>query len=288
MFNATAPSSIAKDSRTSTLKVAPPLQAGTARVSKLQPVIGILGAKGGVGATTLSINLALAFSQICGRATLVDADLQQPDVAASLDLHSAYSLLDIVNRSQPSDADVLQTCTTAIHESSPNCRLLAPPRHGEAHLSTNLTIVSACLRHLNQESALWLIDLPRHLDKHLVTIMDMCDQILLIFEPSVTAVNSAQRWLGTFEDLAYDRRKISLVLNRSGGRSKGVEEQLGRVFSNAGICRIPNAYSLVEKCNAAGEPALARHGKEPYSLSVFGLAQATVRQLEMLSPEEHR
>lgn len=247
------------------------------RLQRDEPIVGVLGAKGGVGATTTAINLALAFGGLFNRCTLVDANLQQPDIAASLDLAPAYTLLDMINKKTAPDADVLQTCTTSIHEAAPHCRLLTPPRSGEAGLHTNLTIVSDYLSHLRKDSPCWTIDLPKHLDRHLVTMLDMCDQIVLVFEPTLIAVNSVKRWLTVFDELGYDRRKVCLVLNRSGGRMKGVEDQLDKVFADAKISRIPNAYGLVEKCSTAGEPVLARHAREPYSQAIEAIAQRVAR-----------
>lgn len=238
------------------------------------PAIGVLSAKGGVGGSTTAINLALAMSSIYGGATLVDANLQQPDVAAFLDLNSPYTVLDLVNRPSMPDGDVLFTCTTALAETTPSCRLLAPPRNGEAYLQTNLTAITGCLKHLKNDSASWVLDLPKHLDKHLVTTFDFCDLILLVFEPTLVAVNAAHRWLAVFEQLGYERSKYALVLNRAGGRLKGVEEQLGKVFAGLPLLRVPNAYELIERLSAVGEPVLSRYPREPYAAAINALAQA--------------
>src|SRR5580658_8825890 len=44
------------------------------------PVVGVLGAKGGSGATTIAVNLAVAIASMRVRTTLIDANLQQPDL----------------------------------------------------------------------------------------------------------------------------------------------------------------------------------------------------------------
>jgi pilus assembly protein CpaE len=253
---------------------------------KVTPIIGVLGAKGGVGASTTAINLALAYANIYGGCTLVDANLQQPDLAAFLDLHSPYSLVDLVNRHSPADADVLGTCTAGISETSPNCRLLAPSRTGDAYLHTTLTAVCQCIGNLRASSSSWIVDLPKHLDKHLVAAFDLCDQILVVFEPTLVAVNSVHRWLNVLNQLEYPQAKVSLVLNRAGGRIKGVEEQVGKVFSGLPVTRLPNSYELLEKLSAIGEPALARHAREPYGVAITALAQATALAAQHSRREE--
>src|SRR5436305_831516 len=73
------------------------------------PVIGVLGVKGGVGATTIAVNLAFAMSKRFGSATLIDANLQQPDTALMLGRESNYSLIDLMQRQELS-REVFDAC----------------------------------------------------------------------------------------------------------------------------------------------------------------------------------
>lgn len=61
------------------------------------PRITVLGGKGGVGATTLAVNLSLALVRQGRRTVLIDANLQQPDIASHCQLEDKDSLPDVLS-----------------------------------------------------------------------------------------------------------------------------------------------------------------------------------------------
>lgn len=60
------------------------------------PCVTVLGGKGGVGATTLAVNLSLTLVRNGQRTLLIDANLQQPDVAAHCHLEENSTLPDVL------------------------------------------------------------------------------------------------------------------------------------------------------------------------------------------------
>ncbi len=61
------------------------------------PRVTVLGGKGGVGATTLAVNLSLALVRQGRRTLLIDANLQQPDIASHCQLEDNESLPDVLS-----------------------------------------------------------------------------------------------------------------------------------------------------------------------------------------------
>lgn len=244
-----------------------------------KPVIGVIGAKGGVGATTTAINLSLAISRQCRSTILIDANLQQPDAAVVLGRQPRYSLLDLLQRKDEIDLSVLDACLLPVSGAAGNCGLLSPPISGVAGVRSELSAVAACLENMRHHADFWLIDLPKTLDRHLVTLMDSCDRLLLVFEPTLLSTSSASRWLSVFAELGYLPEKITCVVNRSGGRHKSVQEQIAAFPPFHDIVAIPNAYDLSEKCLIHGEPAVARHPRDAYSVAIGKLASSLREKL---------
>ena len=60
-------------------------------------LVVLTGGKGGVGTTTLSVNLAVAMAQQGRRVVLVDADLQRADVAALCGLNERFTIADVLS-----------------------------------------------------------------------------------------------------------------------------------------------------------------------------------------------
>src|SRR6516162_5942328 len=57
---------------------------------------GVIGAKGGVGASTLAFNLAAALHEILPDVTLVDADVQQPALSVLSAHEPNYTISDLL------------------------------------------------------------------------------------------------------------------------------------------------------------------------------------------------
>lgn len=59
-------------------------------------VVGVAGGKGGVGATTLAVNLAVALASEGQRVMVVDADLHRPDAALLCGWHEGPTVADVL------------------------------------------------------------------------------------------------------------------------------------------------------------------------------------------------
>lgn len=255
-----------------------PQETSTEKVSAVKApsqVVAVLGAKGGVGVTTLAVDLATALAAKV-QTTLVDANLQQPDVAHLFGKEPLHSLVELLARPTQIDKPLFEACRTQAHE--PHLGFLSPPLSGEAGVVYNLSQLASCLQTMRSFSPFWVIDTPRHLDKHLVNLTDTADKIILVFEATVSGVATCQRWLKTFRELGYDRDRIICVLNRSGSKFKAVEEQLGECFADQPIVRIPNASQVSWECSTKGLPIFSAYPNHSYSKAIAKLAEQIFRQ----------
>jgi pilus assembly protein CpaE len=238
------------------------------------PMVAVVGAKGGVGATSIAINLAAALSMTDIRTTIVDANLQQPDVANMIGKEPEHSFMEMLNRKNSLDRQIFEACSASLSNVDLPLNFLSPPLDGSAAFKANLSELAECLSTIRTYSQFWVLDLPRHIDKHLVNIIDMCDKILLVFEATVQSVATCRRWLNIFNELGYSKDKIICVLNRSGSKYTGVEQQLTEHFSGETIFRIPNASSIAWECSIKGTPIVLAQPNHKYSQAMLKLAQA--------------
>ncbi len=246
------------------------------------PVIAVLGAKGGVGSTSIAVNLAAMLAVAGKKTTLVDCNLQQPDVAQLVGIEPEHSLMEMINRLPFPDKQLYDACCAPVKSGpmgraelcpAPTLNLLSPPLAGEAALKANLSQLAECLKLVRCYSDFWVIDLPKHLDKHLVNMTDMCDKILLVLEPTVSGVAACRRWLNIFSDLGYDKNKIICVVNRAGAKYTSVEQQLDDCFAEKPIFRLPNASAIAWDCATRGVPIVTAHPKHAYTQAITKLIQ---------------
>ena len=93
---------------------APPLSADQDKLAGIRHVIAVGSGKGGVGKSTVAVNLALAFQGIGGRVGIVDADVLGPSIPGMLGL------------------------ATDPPEATPDGRIIPPDRHGLKAMSMAL------------------------------------------------------------------------------------------------------------------------------------------------------
>lgn len=249
-------------------------------------VIGVLGAKGGVGATTISINLAAALAISSSKETisLLDANLQQPDAACLLNCNPRYSLLDLTRRSAEAlliDTEVIAACAEAIalgpSKSGSQFRLFSPPLDANQALQISLADVGSLLGTFKELPGICVIDLPRSVNLDLVSMLDLCDCIVLVLEPTVTALAAARRWFDVFQDLGITSDRLVAVLNRSGGKLKEIEKQLSADLNGVQLLRLPNAYEACESASIEGVPVLAKYPRIAFSKAIDDLLSTCQR-----------
>jgi pilus assembly protein CpaE len=261
-------------------------------------IIGVLGAKGGVGATTISINLAaaLALSSTKETISLLDANLQQPDAACLLNCNLRYSLLDLTRRS----AEVLEIDTEVIAACAENIvlepaklghqfRLFSPPIDANQALQVSLADVGRLLGIFKDLPGSCVVDLPRLVNLDLVSMLDLCDCIVLVLEPTVTALAAARRWFDVFQDLGITNDRLVAVLNRSGGKLKEIEKQLSADLNGVPLLRLPNAYEACESASIEGVPVIAKYPRIAFSKAIDDLLVVCQRAgLDVVSSEQEK
>ena len=114
-----------------------------AKVEKKGKVIAVYSPKGGTGATSLAVNLAVALHGSETSVGLVDGDLQYGDVGLLLNEVPTLSILDLVSRIYELDSAMVED-VMVLHKTSGIHILTAPPRPefaekvSEAHFSVIL------------------------------------------------------------------------------------------------------------------------------------------------------
>ncbi len=234
------------------------------------PVVAVLGAKGGAGATTVAINLAASLAAGGLPTTLVDSHYHQPDVATKLGLEPNHSMTELFLRLPEIDRRMFDACSVDV---SGHLGLLSPPLDGAAGITTTLSALADCIDHIRSYSGFWVIDMYPHLDKHLVTLADRCQKILLVFESTLSGVAACKRWLTVFRDLGYSQDRVICVLNRSGAKPATVEEELAACFADQPLVKLPNAHSMLWDCTARGVTAVSAYPAHAYSKAMQNLAQ---------------
>jgi pilus assembly protein CpaE len=235
-------------------------------------IIAILGSRGGIGCTSLAVNLGatLAADPACSVA-LIDLDLALGDADVALDLMADYTLADVVVSVDRLDMQFLKR---SLSKHSSGLSLLPHPMQMEDvelirddQLQRVINLLRASYTHV-------LIDLSKSCSANDKAALRMADVILLVAQLELSSLRNVVRmlmWLGNDAALAG---KVRIVLNRVGLESditpKKAEETIGQPI----YWQIPNEERVVNESRKNGVPLLQHAPRSKVQQAIAGLAKA--------------
>jgi pilus assembly protein CpaE len=223
--------------KASRLAVAAPAEAaggpvGTNPSGEPGQVVALFSPKGGVGRTTVAVNMAVAAATELGKkVVLVDGSFQFGDVGVLLNLNPKNkSIADLVPELEQAGHEVESIDTFVINHSAGIRVLLAPPSPEMAELITPSGI-KRVIEALRLTHDLVVVDCTAFFNDTTLAILDSADIILTMLSLEITSIKNMRLFLEVAEQLGYEN-KVRLVLNRAdsalGIRVQDVEHSIGR------------------------------------------------------------
>ncbi len=240
-------------------------------------VISVFGPKGGVGTSTIAVNLAIALQKEMGkeaRVALVDGSLQFGDVGVLLNLHPTRSIADLATQGGGIDLDMVESAM--IPHSSGIKALLAPPSPEMADLILPEHMKSI-LDEMRRAFDYIVIDTSTSLHDLMLMILDYSDKVVLITTPDVSSVKNTRLFFELTDALGYEEEKVLLVINmanRRGGISpKLIEENLRHKVAVEITMDERTVLSAINR----GIPFVLDGRRKTISQSIFKLAEQLIR-----------
>jgi pilus assembly protein CpaE len=193
-------------------------------------IVAVFSPKGGVGRTTVAVNLGVACIEVGKRVVVVDGSFQFGDVGVLLNLNpknkSIADLATELEHGEPESLDMF-----VIKHSAGIGVLLAPPTPEMAELITP-TGIRKVLESLRLTYDLVIVDCTASFNETTLAILDAADVVLTMLSLEITSIKNIRLFLEVADQLGYEHGKIKLVLNRAdsslGIRVADVENSIGR------------------------------------------------------------
>lgn len=232
-------------------------------------LVVVFNARGGVGASTLAVNLAGA-AQLRGRHTaVIDLDLQLGSLSSMLEGKPLErSLAELVMEVSESDQARI---SSAIDERAGIHIIAQEGRIGEIGLVTPDRL-HPFFEAVKAQHELVVIDGVRSFSDQAVTAMDAADVIVLVVTQDIPALRSARRVLSLFKRLGYQGGKVRLVVNRVQRKSFLSLEEIEDRLDHAVFMSLPNDFKFVSSLIESGVLAREMNLKHPVTRAFDTLA----------------
>ncbi|HZZ82328.1 MAG TPA: AAA family ATPase [Gemmataceae bacterium] len=242
---------------------------GATRTESL--VVSVVGSKGGVGCTSVAVNLACCIAQDQKfNAALVDLDLALGDADVALDLIPDYTLADVAMNVDRLDMQFLRR-SLCKHESGVSLlphpvQMEDIPLIHEEHLGRVIGLLRASYSHL-------IFDLSKRFTPTDLTAMRMSDVVILLAQLELTSLRNVVRMLHTMEKEEGLGDKVRVVMNRVGADDSDITlEKAQETIGKEIYWQIPNDFKAMLGARNAGVPLLTHAPKSKVHQSILGMA----------------
>jgi pilus assembly protein CpaE len=243
-------------------------------------LVTVFSPKGGVGKTTLAVNLAIALSDKgAKRVCVVDLDLSFGDIAITLQLIPARTIADAAHFESGLDYGVLEPLLTS---HGTGISALVAPVQPDARDAIAPQLVGRILEMLKANFD-FVVDTAPTFDEFVLQAFDETDSLLLVTTLDVPTLKNVKIAVETLDLLNFPKSRRRLVLNRADDKVGLSAEEVEGTLSMKIDVAIPTSSQVANATNS-GEPITSALPKHPVSLAVSRLAAGLTASTDGATP----
>ncbi|HKL10302.1 MAG TPA: response regulator [Clostridia bacterium] len=221
-------------------------------------IIGIFSTKGGVGKTTIALNLAVDMAKKSRkRIALVDLDLQFGDVALMANLEPEMTIADIMEETASIDTSTINGLMT---EYTTNLMVLASPPSPEYAEYIGGESIREILAFLRQTYDYIIIDMASSFSDATLAALDFADEIFMVSAMDIVSVKNVKIGIEIMKSLEYPDEKIKILVNMANPKLGIGYADLERIFERKIDYKIPEAKKSLVRAVNKGVPHINARG----------------------------
>jgi pilus assembly protein CpaE len=222
---------------------------------QLGQVFAFVGAKGGVGTTTLAVNTAATFARtMTGDVLLVDFHVGHGDAALFLGVEPRFSVVDALENVHRVDdtffRGLVERTKASLDLLGSSDRLSQGPADPQR--------VRALLDFAIRKYRFTVLDIPRS-DVAVLDALDLASSVVVVTSQELPSLRSAGRLTHTLRT-RYGASNVKAVVNRFDRRADIAHADVERVVGSPVKHRIPSDYRAAVEALNLGRPVALERG----------------------------
>jgi pilus assembly protein CpaE len=237
-------------------------------------ILDVLGSKGGVGSTTIAVNLAaeLAVRHQNWSVALVDMNMLFGDIPLFLEIQPKYHWGEITKNMDRLDSTFLMTILVQHHS---GVHVLPSPGYLNGYPTPTPEIIEHLLRHMQKIFDVIIIDGGQSLNNTSLRTLEISNTVLLVSLLSLPCMSNSNKILKSFDNIKLiPKENVRLIINRYLKNSeislKDAEESVQKDI----FYTIPNDYKTTMSAINQGKTINEIASKTDIMASLQGLSDA--------------
>jgi len=241
-------------------------------------LIVLIGSRGGVGTSTVAVNLSwLLANQYKKKTTLLDLDPQLGISCLSLDLEPSRGFRDALEKPDRIDSLFIDRVMVRVNE---NLSILSAEEAFQETIPMQEAAATALIREIREKYQFMIADMPRSFHPFNRIFLQQADMILMVTELNVACLRDALRLQDYCKEVLKVKQPV-VIANRVGLAGKmGMPKEEFEKGLNAKISlSIPFALEILAASNN-GEPLVDKDKASPASKAMQGLTRQIAGEKE--------
>lgn len=199
--------------------------------------IGVVGSKGGIGKTTVTLNLANSLNKLKKSTLAVDGDFNSPDFESYFNEHFEKPMNSVWNGNSENN-EIINRTEAGLYYITMSHKL------SDLH-SPNIEKFENTIHEYKNQFEYVLIDTPSNLSRDKIFGMNNCNELILVTEPNLLSVKEALRTKRVGEQ--FGKNFIGLIINKvSGSKFELSKNEIRQILELPLLGAIDHEKSIID------------------------------------------